>query len=218
MPGPEPDAHGLARYVEAIESAFTRRRGRSFRLIGPDFALARRLHAAGLPLDVLLDEWALACRQGPEPGTLAFLEARLLARAAGWRGQGMPVTPHADATDVGPDPASTWLQAVQAQLTTGARLPAAVLLLLPEVVALLAAGHTASTATAWRDEVRAFAERLEACALANVDADARARYRTEAQHRLARQAGRLEPTALALALARYERRRACEELGLPLCP
>ncbi len=206
----------LDAYLAAIEAAFTRRRGRVFRLVGPDFALARRLHAAGLPVDLLLDEWALACRQGPEPGSLVFIEARLLVRAAGW--QAATTTPASTGADEARDPLSVWLLAVLARLRAEPRLDGPLLALEPALVALLARGSTTDSRAALLVEGQALADRLAELALAAAGTEAHARYRAEAQAVLARQRGRLDPQALALALARYERRRACEDLGLPAPP
>jgi hypothetical protein len=199
----------LEDYVQAIEAAFTRQRGRPFRVLGLDFALARRLHAEGLPVDVLLDEWRLACRQGPDVGTLTFLEARLLARARSF--QARAVTDET-ASPMADDPVQAWLVALKARRVAAPSLPAVLIPVVDDIVALLEAGTDADG----RARVRALVEQLEQLALAHAGDDAQRRYRERACSALERQRGRLAPEALATALARYERRCACEDLGLPL--
>lgn len=62
----------LLAYVEAIEEAFGRRLGREFVLSPPDFDLARRWHAARLPIAHVLAGIDEAFESGGDPRSLTY--------------------------------------------------------------------------------------------------------------------------------------------------
>lgn len=215
----------LRAYVAALEAALTRARGREIALVGHEFVLAQAWHAAGVPLELVLQTLSEHATKVRAP-SLEYLRRHVEARV---RRSRSPLAPNAPAPHpeevpgAGVAPAAVgvardWLARLRAWLAgqEAVRGPDARSGALRERVETLAAwlqaapeAHAIDAALeALDDDVSGMA--LHVCGAATLE-----RFRAEAARSVARQRGRLDERALEEALARYVRRRARAACDVP---
>lgn len=212
-------ADDLSTYVAALESALTRARGRAITLVGHEFALARAWHAAGVPLELVLQTLSEQSTALRAP-SLGYLRRQVEARVRRAHARPAPhrPTPAGGGAPAAVETARAWLTRLRDWLTEQTALHGADARLGSLRARVQALG-------AWLDELpeaRALEEALEAldeavsglalvvCGEATLE-----RFRAEAARSVRRQRGRLDERALEEALARYVRRRARTACGVP---
>jgi hypothetical protein len=205
----------LEAYVEAIEGHLRARRGVEHILSPRDFALARKWHAAGVPLATVLVGMDRAFDSAPDVTSLSYCRRRVEELAAAGPGPKRRPAPPADAGP--PGDVEGLLRGLLDQLekihtSAGAAFEPPVRKI-REVQDLLSVASSPN----WdyvRGKLLEIDESVSGAVLLALSAEQVAEFRGEAQRAIERHRGRVDDAALADAMDRYTLQRAREKLGL----
>jgi hypothetical protein len=206
---------GLEAYVEAIEGHLRARRGVEHILSPRDFALARKWHAAGVPLATVLVGMDRAFESTKDVTSLAYCRRRVEELAASGSGPSRRPAPAAEAVPAGDVEGLLrglleQLEKVRAPIGAAFDPP---LRKIREVQDLLSVASSPN----WdyvRSKLLEIDESVSASVLEAVSAEQLSEFRDEAQRAIERHRGRVDDAALADAMDRYTLQRAREKLGL----
>jgi hypothetical protein len=201
----------LVAFVEAIETAFRARRGKDHVLAPRDFALARGLFEAGVPLATVLVAVDAAFERDPATASLAAIRRRIEELAPpGPAGRTAREAEHSSLPEL-----AERLEGLRERLL---ELPGRAVALPLSELAELADLVAVSSRPNWeylRDRLRRLDELVAAAAVEALSTDEARALRDEAARAAARQRGKVDARALDDASERLYRQRARETLKLP---